>query len=226
MQNLARYPSKTRPRYPRSRTGCLICRQRRKKCDEAQPACSACQRKRLECHWPAPKNTPNSHVRQYRPIAPAGNDDEQQVQQHQHQRQHRQHGGLSISRQLVAPTPSRPHVLTPQSTSLFRYYISETAGLLQTGPSPKNPFVRCVLPAAQADDTLMHAILAVGGAHLAYNTPDNDEIDIAAQRHYSCAIRGVRNEIASRPLRKQALQRLSLILAFFCRYEVSVFRQQ
>lgn len=42
-----------RRRVPiRSQNGCRNCRERRKKCDEKHPVCSACIRLRLNCHWP------------------------------------------------------------------------------------------------------------------------------------------------------------------------------
>ncbi|KAL4872521.1 fungal-specific transcription factor domain-containing protein [Aspergillus spectabilis] len=48
-------PSIANPRStPHSKTGCLTCRQRKKKCDEHQPTCAACLRNHLECRWPAP----------------------------------------------------------------------------------------------------------------------------------------------------------------------------
>lgn len=39
-------------KHTRVRSGCLICRQRRKKCDETRPRCQKCQRMELDCHWP------------------------------------------------------------------------------------------------------------------------------------------------------------------------------
>lgn len=35
----------------RSQKGCLVCRQRRKKCDEQKPKCVQCTRLRLVCKW-------------------------------------------------------------------------------------------------------------------------------------------------------------------------------
>ncbi|CAI6334423.1 unnamed protein product [Periconia digitata] len=37
----------------RSRTGCLTCRTRRRKCDEARPQCDNCKQKGLECRYAA-----------------------------------------------------------------------------------------------------------------------------------------------------------------------------
>ncbi|EAS28826.3 uncharacterized protein CIMG_07572 [Coccidioides immitis RS] len=37
----------------RTRTGCLECRRRRKKCDEKRPLCAGCSRNGLRCTWPS-----------------------------------------------------------------------------------------------------------------------------------------------------------------------------
>lgn len=39
-------------RIVRVRTGCLTCRRRKKKCDEARPICGGCVRNDLGCSWP------------------------------------------------------------------------------------------------------------------------------------------------------------------------------
>ncbi|KAH8649536.1 hypothetical protein BGZ61DRAFT_376127 [Ilyonectria robusta] len=36
----------------RSKAGCLLCRERKKKCDEGRPSCSSCVRRHSECTWP------------------------------------------------------------------------------------------------------------------------------------------------------------------------------
>ncbi|RMJ09413.1 hypothetical protein CDV36_010967 [Fusarium kuroshium] len=42
----------TRPKL-RTKTGCLTCRQRRKKCDEKLPVCDACSFSKRNCQWPS-----------------------------------------------------------------------------------------------------------------------------------------------------------------------------
>lgn len=42
-----------RRRAPRTRTGCLPCRLRRKKCEEQKPICIGCERNHLLCSWPS-----------------------------------------------------------------------------------------------------------------------------------------------------------------------------
>lgn len=41
----------------RSKTGCLTCRRRKKKCDEVHPICQGCQRNQLECTWAVPSTS-------------------------------------------------------------------------------------------------------------------------------------------------------------------------
>ncbi len=40
------------PKSKRTRTGCLCCRRRHKKCDELKPSCKFCISKGLKCEWP------------------------------------------------------------------------------------------------------------------------------------------------------------------------------
>ncbi|WZH50069.1 Zn2-C6 fungal-type domain-containing protein [Fusarium acuminatum] len=52
----ATYPTKHRRNYPRSKSGCLTCRERRKKCDEVKPACNYCVKSSRVCTWPGQDN--------------------------------------------------------------------------------------------------------------------------------------------------------------------------
>ncbi|KAE8332674.1 hypothetical protein BDV39DRAFT_215750 [Aspergillus sergii] len=55
----------------RTRTGCLQCRQRRKKCDETRPRCTGCTRNALDCEWPSGDNqAPDGRCR--REVASSG----------------------------------------------------------------------------------------------------------------------------------------------------------
>ncbi|KAG7152611.1 hypothetical protein HYQ46_011536 [Verticillium longisporum] len=40
-----------KPKKKRTRTGCLNCRHKKRKCDEAHPACGGCARRREACRW-------------------------------------------------------------------------------------------------------------------------------------------------------------------------------
>jgi len=55
--------------------------------------------------------------------------------------------------------------------------------------------------------------------------PEPMHVELATNRHYLHAIRGVRETISSGQLDdKYAIQRLALVLAFLCQYEVRLIR--
>ncbi|KAI5120076.1 hypothetical protein M0805_002637 [Coniferiporia weirii] len=45
-------PERRRPKYTRSKTGCLTCRRKKVKCDETKTTCQRCANSQLECTWP------------------------------------------------------------------------------------------------------------------------------------------------------------------------------
>ncbi|KDQ53454.1 hypothetical protein JAAARDRAFT_136956 [Jaapia argillacea MUCL 33604] len=45
-------PQRKRPKYTRSKTGCLTCRAKKIKCDETKPSCMRCTHGQRECTWP------------------------------------------------------------------------------------------------------------------------------------------------------------------------------
>ncbi|EJD02766.1 uncharacterized protein FOMMEDRAFT_156100 [Fomitiporia mediterranea MF3/22] len=47
-------PQRKRPKYTRSKTGCLTCRAKKIKCDEGKPNCHRCEHAHRECTWPDP----------------------------------------------------------------------------------------------------------------------------------------------------------------------------
>ncbi|KAK6456782.1 uncharacterized protein RJT20DRAFT_134090 [Scheffersomyces xylosifermentans] len=59
----------------RSRTGCLTCRKRKKKCDETSyPICQNCQSKSLECSWPQTKHELHKKLEEVKYIDEDGRD--------------------------------------------------------------------------------------------------------------------------------------------------------
>lgn len=60
-------PGNKRTKIKRSRTGCMTCRMRKKRCCESKPRCSECVRLNIACRWPVPgkerKNKSKNHQR-------------------------------------------------------------------------------------------------------------------------------------------------------------------
>lgn len=198
----------------RSRNGCLSCKARKKKCDEVKPRCAACRRNQLVCEW-------SEWVFDK---VDCRNDASQGAS-----------GRLSLpygagSRTLSIP-PSvpilyagsgRPCALTPLSALLLGHYLAETAGILVMMPSDSNPCVTILLPLGHTDDLLMHGLLAVSGAHMAYRENDKTEVAEAAILHYTLLLRQLRAELSSlREHDSEKMERLLRVLLILCQYEVS-----
>ena len=45
-------PQRKRPKYTRSKTGCMTCRVKKIKCDETKPNCMRCTHGQRDCTWP------------------------------------------------------------------------------------------------------------------------------------------------------------------------------
>lgn len=57
-----RKTSTLQPGGPRTRTGCIGCRLRRKKCGEEKPRCAGCNRNGLLCTWPDADNSKHAEL--------------------------------------------------------------------------------------------------------------------------------------------------------------------
>jgi hypothetical protein len=170
----------------RSWTGCLTCRQRKKKCDERKPTCVACRRNSLQCTWPSAdsrrkaRNSVHRVALQDRKNSPDELDPLAQW--------------LSLTGSFVSPT--RASALTETSSLLFSHYIARTANVLSTfSPNANNPFVTLLVPLCCNDDLLMHSLLALSGAHMKSLSP-GIEVSLTTYRHYSIVIRTIRDCIS------------------------------
>ncbi|KIW13607.1 hypothetical protein PV08_08797 [Exophiala spinifera] len=192
---------KLRPNYPRTKTGCLTCRHRRKKCDERRPICRGCTRNELRCLWKDPSHSrppgpyiDQAHGRKQCVLVVA--DDPNQA--------------ISSAPALQPPDlvlrlpPNQLHyasdracALTSVSLGLLSHYIIHTGALLAAAPLEHSPFITQLLPLACLDDTLMHAILATSAAHLSFKNNGEVEIDMAAWKHYSSAIQSLQRQCAN-----------------------------
>ncbi|KAL5364482.1 fungal-specific transcription factor domain-containing protein [Aspergillus floccosus] len=205
----------------RTKTGCLPCRRRKKKCDEAKPQCRACERNKLECAWPPHivrifgldaeqiQNSDDLHAREElrSPIeaqsrantpllipsaASASKDPIATLEGAEHHTGERDDCVISWSLESESFVSTiRAGMLLPNSPILLSHYLEVTAPKLAPVPAPDVPWVSWILPVAFNDDLLMNAILALSGGHLLYKQPDNQEIHHATYRHYSTAVQSL-----------------------------------
>ena len=202
----SRVPSK--PHRFRSLTGCLTCRQRKKKCDENRPICVGCLRNKLQCTWPA--DNPRRIAQNSEPQV-AAQDLTNFPVQHDPSAQWSMTTGSFLS-------PTKVFRLTETSSLLFTHYVAETANVLSTSQSGSNPFLTFLVPLCRNDDLLMHSLLTLSGAHLRSTNP-GIEVYLATYRHYSIVIRTIRDCISNHATMDvhQALRVLLtlMILSFF-----------
>ncbi|ODV77543.1 uncharacterized protein CANTADRAFT_315594 [Suhomyces tanzawaensis NRRL Y-17324] len=80
---------KKRSKTSRSRTGCLTCRKRKKKCDELlYPKCRSCEIKNVECIWPTSKHELHRKLEQVKYVA----DSKKPIRQDWKSPNHKKHG--------------------------------------------------------------------------------------------------------------------------------------
>lgn len=202
MQLPSRVQSLPKIQRHRKRNACLACRQQRRRCDESQSRCIACRSQGIHCAWPNGRALASAiHISpQCRDTGTAFNNG-------------RDRTVLSAPTYQISFLSTLPPLfLTSESTRILRYYLRITARQLVPLSTSDNPLITRVLPAAKANNTLLHAVLAAAGAHLAYNVPNSASIETATYQHYLYAIWGVRKTIASKDLDKPSYQYLLIIL--------------
>ncbi|OGM40773.1 hypothetical protein ABOM_011131 [Aspergillus bombycis] len=237
-------------RIPRTRTGCLSCRQRKKKCDETKPQCQACTRNKLKCTWPphivrifglnsgpqapddalprergptrggCPPETRNAPSSTSSAARAASMDSNLSSDIADRDIDDRQNHIASWCPELKAFLSPRRAMLLPESQILLSHYLDVTGPKL--APAADTPFVSWLLPVAYGDDLLMNSILALSGGHLLYTLPDNHAIQQATSRHYSLAVQSLSHVLndGSTLLEPLVLVRVALAILILFHYEV------
>lgn len=184
-----------RPRKSRTKTGCLTCRTRHRKCDEKQPTCDNCLHRSLACSWPAEtRRTSTADARNHgKPATTMATTRAIQV----NKSSTGDSTAPSTNMTVPKPLPWRPEgiLADASSRSLFEYYILNTANVLVSSRKADNPFLSCVLPRALSDDLILNCVLAMTGAHRAYADADH-KYNYLYRKHYALALSQLRREIS------------------------------
>ncbi|CAJ2509312.1 Uu.00g143380.m01.CDS01 [Anthostomella pinea] len=131
----------------RSKTGCITCRKRKKKCDEAKPRCLNCEKNAVVCEGYHEKT-----------IWKSGRERAEE--------QHTKHSLPHITLQ-----PIFQGVETPEDMTFLNHYISHLSGVLTVEGQHKNAFKDMLLQMAVEHRGLMHSILSLASRHIDYDTP-------------------------------------------------------
>lgn len=156
----------------RRRTGCLVCRLRRKKCDEDKPICRGCARNSLVCRWPSLENEKlSSDTTSWRQtllaLAEQPRSDRQCSTLSPHTSSSTKRPATYPLGRLLYGLSSKPMLLqTEVGSHFFQHFLELVALRLSSRNDPENPWLTLFVPLAMVDDLVLSTLLALGGASL------------------------------------------------------------
>lgn len=172
--------------HKRSKNGCLPCRRRRKKCDEAKPTCIGCLRNHLICAWPDgqhgidKRSTFGPKVMDSKTCTVMPNEERKDLATNEI--------ALFLT-QWRSPSTTPPSLRERQRAKLLDHYVSRTAPRLASKYHPENPFMTYNLRVAWLSETMQHALLALSSADLLDRQPNMVE---TSRAHYAVALRSIK----------------------------------
>ncbi|KAK9413360.1 putative Zn(2)-C6 fungal-type domain-containing protein [Seiridium unicorne] len=132
----------------RSKTGCITCRKRKKKCDEAKPRCMNCEKNAVVCEGYNEKT-----------IWKSGKERADEARR------------PSQELPVITLQPIFQGVETPEDMVFLNHYINQLSGVLTVEGQHKNAFKDMLLQMAVEHRGLMHSILGLASKHIDYETP-------------------------------------------------------
>ncbi|KAK1850004.1 C6 transcription factor [Colletotrichum chrysophilum] len=130
----------------RSKTGCITCRRRKKKCDEAKPRCMNCEKNAVVCEGYHEKKL-------WRSGKEKACDD-------------RIEDSVVFTMQ-----PLFNGVDTTEDKIFWRHYGVHLSNVLTVEGEAKNAFKDIILPLANLHQGVMHSVLAMSSKHIDFDTP-------------------------------------------------------
>lgn len=225
-------------RRQKSKTGCIGCRLRRKKCGEEKPACAGCLRNGLLCTWPDPNSKEHNEI--LRRTNPRGRNESQSSARPISTGRSSEDGYTSsvpasvvsrdtpegdfdvLSSHMSGLALRHPLLKRPESRVIFEHYICKTSRAIATFHAGDSPFLTELVPFGLANQPVMNAILACSGIHLAQFT--KTEVSNATWIHYGQAIQRQRESLTQISLgQKQDVVPLLVAAILLCIVEVSSF---
>ncbi|KAI8941966.1 hypothetical protein NX059_000076 [Plenodomus lindquistii] len=138
---------------PRSRQGCLTCRQRRKRCDNHQPQCNNCTRLNLSCAWQAPRKLVAASS------SSQGSPSPELV--------------VGPLRPALDVWDALPSDAAAERKHLLQYFVEAFVPSVSVATTPTSFYTSLYMPWALQIDGMLDAILAITSAQLARRTPND-----------------------------------------------------
>ncbi|KAL2839057.1 fungal-specific transcription factor domain-containing protein [Aspergillus pseudoustus] len=157
----------------RSKTGCITCRRRKKKCDETKPACLNCQKNAVVCEGYPPKEIWRSGKQKLEEAA---------------------RNNSIIARSLPILIDG---IETDMDRKLLDHFVYGFSRVLTLINDDSNPFKEILLPMATQHRGLMHSLMCLSGSHLSGLQPDSG-VNERRYYHFHRAIRDLKENITAR----------------------------
>ncbi|KAL2863612.1 Zn(II)2Cys6 transcription factor [Aspergillus lucknowensis] len=157
----------------RSKTGCITCRRRKKKCDETKPACLNCQKNAVVCEGYPPKEIWRSGKQKLEEAA---------------------RNSSIITRSLPILIDG---IETDIDRKLLDHFVYGFSRVLTLINDDSNPFKEILLPMATQHRGLMHSLMCLSGSHLSVLQPDAG-VNERKYYHFHRAIRDLKDNITAR----------------------------
>ncbi|KAE8381351.1 fungal-specific transcription factor domain-containing protein [Aspergillus bertholletiae] len=221
-----RFPrQRVRLPYPRSKSGCLVCRRQHKKCDERRPACSRCLLKGKACQWPGPaRRDPDSNRSlSFRDATPPLQEclvDPPDFGEEPFPPTATFNEGAGMGGEGLRQIAPLSCSLDSVSSMFLAHFVAETSRYMTTVNPEQNPFLTHMLPLAFSDELVLHSLLALGGAHLE-RKQSSPEINACVCRHYGRVIHQLQNTISRKS--SESVEWLPTLLALLILYLIGVF---
>ncbi|EGC42302.1 conserved hypothetical protein [Histoplasma capsulatum var. duboisii H88] len=158
----------------RSKTGCITCRRRKKKCDETKPSCLNCQKNAVVCEG--------------YPMKEIWKSGKQKMEE-------------AVRRNYLAAIPRGLPILvdgieTDIDRKFLDHFVFDFSRVLTLINDDSNPFKEILLPMATQHRGLMHSLMCLSGSHLSTRDPD-PQFKERKHYHFDQAITNLRVIIAS-----------------------------
>ncbi|OAA66042.1 OefC protein [Cordyceps fumosorosea ARSEF 2679] len=132
----------------RTKTGCITCRRRKKKCDEAKPACMNCEKNSVFCEG---------------------------YNEKQIWRSGKERAEEGRANRETLPLLTLPALIqgldTPEDRLFLDHYITRLSTVLTVEPESQNAFKSILLNLAIREKGLLHSILSISSIHIDLETP-------------------------------------------------------
>lgn len=176
----------------RSKTGCITCRRRKKKCDETKPACLNCQKNAVVCEGYPPKEIWKSGKQKM--------EDGTILLENEEGAFERMTNILeAVRRNSLAAVPrGLPFLIDGIETDIDRkfldHFVYDFSRVLTLINDDSNPFKEILLPMATQHRGLMHSLMCLSGSHLSALDPE-PRFKERKHYHFDRAITDLRESI-------------------------------